>query len=113
MTWKTARLSCFDLATRDHMNTQNKPHALETRMDWLQPLIILMGLSGQLLIAKKNPAGYACWIIGNISLMFVYADLHQYGLMGLQAVNTLIQIYALNDWLQGFRQNKAVQPTLP
>ena len=80
-------------------------------MDWLQPLIILMGLSGQLLIAKKNPAGYACWIVGNISLMFVYVDLHQYGLMGLQAVNTVIQIYALIDWLKSFRHSKAVQPT--
>lgn len=81
-------------------------------MDWLQPLIILMGLSGQLLIAKKNPAGYACWIVGNISLMFVYADLRQYGLMGLQAVNTIIQIYALNDWLRGLRHAKIACPTL-
>lgn len=67
-------------------------------MDGLQVIIFAMGISGQLLIARKKPAGYVCWIIGNICLICIYAPLRKHGLIALQVINISIQLYALLDW---------------
>ena len=69
-------------------------------MDALQLLIATMGLAGQVLVAKNNGVGYAFWVVGNVSLMFLYCGLHQYGLVCLLVVNTVIQLYALSRWLR-------------
>ncbi len=57
-----------------------------------------MGLSGQLLIARKDPRGYVAWIAGNLALMVVYYRTEQTALIGLQLANTAIQIGALINW---------------
>lgn len=74
-------------------------------MDLLQLVIITFGLVGQVLIARKSHTGYLFWIFGNIALMFAYHDLHQYGLVGLQVVNTAIQMYAIAHWIRQHRQS--------
>jgi nicotinamide riboside transporter PnuC len=66
-----------------------------------------MGLAGQVLVAKRNAMGYAFWIVGNVSLMFMCHGLHQYGLIGLQIVNTAIQLYAVGRWINLSRANSS------
>lgn len=72
-------------------------------MDLLQLFIIVMGLAGQVFVARKHPAGYGFWTAGSIALIVVYSDLHQYGLIGFQAANTGIQLYAMNRWARDRR----------
>lgn len=79
-------------------------------MDALQLLIVTMGLAGQVLVAKRNAMGYAFWIVGNVSLMFMYHGLHQYGLIGLQVVNTAIQLYAVGRWINLSQANSSAVP---
>lgn len=67
-------------------------------MSALQLFIIMSGLTGQLLIARKDPRGYLAWIAGNIGLVFVYLETKQFALIVLQFVNTAIQLGALIAW---------------
>jgi len=67
----------------------------------LQAFIIVMALSGQILIARKDPKGYLAWIAGNLALIVVYYQTQQVALIGLQLANTAIQLVALKAWLRG------------
>lgn len=64
----------------------------------LQVFVIVMGLGGQILIARKDPRGYLAWIAGNLGLMAVYHQTQQPALLFLQVVNTAIQLCALASW---------------
>jgi len=67
-------------------------------MSVLQAFIIIMGLAGQVLIARKDHRGYVAWIAGNLGLMIVYHQTHQPALIGLQIINTTFQVGALIAW---------------
>jgi nicotinamide riboside transporter PnuC len=69
-------------------------------MTSLQAFIIVMGLVGQVLIARRDVRGYVAWIAGNVALMFIYYETHQLALIGLQVVNSAIQVNALRLWMQ-------------
>lgn len=69
-------------------------------MTTLQAFIIVMGLSGQLLIARKDARGYLAWIIGNLALMVVFYQTRQFGLIAWQVANTAIQVMAFLSWLR-------------
>ncbi|MDH6645359.1 nicotinamide riboside transporter PnuC [Ralstonia sp. GP73] len=71
----------------------------------LQLFVILAGLTGQLLIARKDPRGYLAWIAGNIGLVFVYLETKQFALIALQFINTAIQVAALIAWGRGRRRS--------
>ncbi len=73
-------------------------------MTTLQGFIIVMGSSGQLLIARKDARGYVAWIAGNLALIIVYHETQQFGLIVLQIANTAIQALALVSWLRASRQ---------
>lgn len=67
-------------------------------MTTLQAFIIVMGIIGQILVARRDSRGYLAWIAGNLALIVVYQQTRQFGLIGLQAANIFIQITALASW---------------
>lgn len=88
-------------------------------MTTLQAFIIVMGLTGQLLIARKDARGYLAWMAGNLALMVVYHQTHQFGLVALQVANTAIEALAFVSWLRGHQppeqlgdQTHGVEPAL-
>lgn len=80
-------------------------------MTTLQAFIIVMGLTGQLLIARKDARGYLAWIAGNLALMVVYHETNQFGLVALQFANTAIQALAFTSWLR--ERRNCTLPELP
>lgn len=72
-------------------------------MTTLQAFIVVMGLGGQLLIARKDARGYLTWIAGNIALMVVFYQTQQFGLIAWQVANTCIQMLAFLSWLRDER----------
>jgi len=89
-----------------------QPAAAQTGADvtTLQAFIIIMGLAGQVLIARKDPRGYVAWIAGNLALVVVYVDTQQHALVGLQVVNSAIQASALIRWMRDVRGKPSWAP---
>lgn len=67
-------------------------------MDWGQLFIIITGLLGQILVARRNPRGFVFWIMGNIVLIQNFFNLRQFGLAGLYGVYTMISLYSIIAW---------------
>lgn len=59
-----------------------------------------MGLTGQLLVARKDARGYLAWILGNIALAVIYYQTQQFALIALLAINTAIQTLTMVVWLR-------------
>ena len=97
----TPRFSMID-RRRDHGNLSVQFDGKWT-MTTLQAFIIAMGLTGQLLIARKDARGYLAWIVGNLALMVVFYQTQQFGLIAWQVANTAIQVMAFLSWLRESR----------
>lgn len=69
-------------------------------MTSLQAFIVVMGLTGQLLVARKDARGYLAWILGNIALAVIYYQTQQFALIALLAINTAIQTLTMVVWLR-------------
>jgi nicotinamide riboside transporter PnuC len=82
-------------------------------MSCLQTFIIVMGLAGQILVARQDYRGYVAWIAGNVALMYVYYQTHQLPLIGLQVVNSAIQLAALFRWLRARQVSRSVDAQGP
>ena len=67
-------------------------------MDALEIIIIVTGLIGQALVAKRIKWGFVFWIIGNLALSIVFWQSQKFGLIGLHAIYTSIQIYSFVNW---------------
>lgn len=67
-------------------------------MDWMQVLAIVTGLAGQLLVARRNPAGFWCWVVGNMVLMRMFYDQGLWGMVVLYFVYTGISLYSIRAW---------------
>ena len=67
-------------------------------MDILEIVIIVTGLAGQLLVARKNKWGFALWIVGNFALSAVFLQTCKYGLIGLHLVYTTMQAWGFLRW---------------
>lgn len=78
-------------------------------MTILQGFILVMGLGGQLMIARHDARGYLAWIAGNLALIVIYRDTQQLALMALPAMNTLIQCAALVSWARHERASVKCQ----
>lgn len=70
-------------------------------MDWMQFFIVVTGLAGQILVAKRNPAGFFCWIAGNMAMMVMFAEQSLYAMVGLYCIYTLISMYGIFEWRAG------------
>jgi nicotinamide riboside transporter PnuC len=67
-------------------------------MDWMQLFIVVTGLTGQILVARKSPVGFMCWIAGNMALIKLFAEQSLYWMVGLYFIYTLICFYGLYTW---------------
>ena len=77
-------------------------------MDALQIVIIITGLIGQLLVARRNKLGFYFWIVGNCALSVVFWQSEKYGLIALHAVYSAIQVYSIWHW--GARSARRERP---
>jgi hypothetical protein len=67
-------------------------------MDWIQLFICITGLTGHILIARRDRRGYWFWIFGNSAIIKLsLADGH-YGMAGLFLAYTFISLKALQSW---------------
>ena len=76
-------------------------------MDYMQLIITVTGLAGHYFVAKKNPIGYAFWIIGNIAMIAESLDKGMYMLVALFLVYTGISLWAMRSWIAGNRDQRA------
>jgi len=76
-------------------------------MDYMQLIITVTGLAGHYFVAKKNPIGYAFWIIGNIAMIVESLDKGMYMLVALFLIYTAISLWAMRSWVSGNRKDNA------
>lgn len=74
-------------------------------MDVLQAVIIITGIAGQLLVARRNKWGFALWIVGNLALSIVFYQNQKFGLIALHAGYSFIQIYSFINWSKMEKQD--------
>lgn len=78
-------------------------------MTELQVFIIVMGLTGQLLITRKDARGYLAWMAGNLALIAVYYQTQQFWLIAWQIVNIALQAVALILWMREVKPQAPAQ----
>ena len=70
-------------------------------MDATQLFIIVTGILGQILVAKRDSKGFLFWIAGNIALINTFTQHQQFGLAGLYFLYTILSIYSIFSWRRG------------
>lgn len=64
----------------------------------LQILIVLTGVGGQYLVAKRNVAGFKIWILTNLLLIGTSLNHALYGMAALYFFYTLMSVYSIRSW---------------
>lgn len=82
--------------------------------DFLQTIIFVTGVAGQLLVAHKNTAGFWMWIICNIALISVSAKQGLSGMVALYVFYTAMCFYSIWQWgkpAPAIKENQAIELT--
>jgi hypothetical protein len=67
-------------------------------IDALQLLTALLGLPGNLLINRKNPAGFKLWILSNCLALGVMMWFHMWGMALMFSAYLILAVEGLLRW---------------
>lgn len=75
---------------------------IESFMQWF---IVITGIIGQLLVIKKNVAGFWFWVASNISMAIASAFKGYYGMVVLYVFYIFMCFYGLKEWRKTDKAN--------
>lgn len=79
---------------------------------FMQTFIVLTGIVGQLLVIKKNVAGFWFWVASNVAMAVASAFKGYYGMVILYVFYIFMCFYGLREWkLQPNINSKTAKPT--
>ena len=58
-------------------------------------VLACLGLSGQTLVSNGNRLGFTLWLLGSLIAMLFVFNLKMFGMMAVQAMYALLNIYSL------------------
>ncbi|MFL9610952.1 nicotinamide mononucleotide transporter [Methylobacillus sp. Pita2] len=71
---------------------------ITTRDFWVQVIILLTGLGGQHLVAKRRVEGFYLWFIGNFAIILAAIPSGMYGMAVLYTIYIGYNLYSIKEW---------------
>lgn len=67
---------------------------------WLQAVILVTGIVGQMVVARRHTWGFYAWIVCNLGLIYTGLSAHPvpYGNVALYTFYTAMCVYSIVQW---------------